>query len=116
MRDHPSTAGADPRRLPPRAAVAFLARVSTDDQQDPTLSLPRQLASCQAALPQGWEITAWFWDIESGRTALERRGRGPRRAAIGRAARRFGRPDDVDQSGAAHPGPGGGHTDRAGCG
>jgi DNA invertase Pin-like site-specific DNA recombinase len=56
--------------------VAFLARVSTDDQQDPTLSLPRQLANCQAALPDGWEITAHFWDIESGRTALERRGRG----------------------------------------
>jgi DNA invertase Pin-like site-specific DNA recombinase len=60
----------------PRIAVAFLARVSTDDQQDPTLSLPRQLANCEAALPDGWEIVAWFWDIESGRTALERRGRG----------------------------------------
>jgi DNA invertase Pin-like site-specific DNA recombinase len=56
--------------------VAFLARVSTDDQQDPTLSLPRQLANCQGALPDGWEITAWFWDIESGRMALELRGRG----------------------------------------
>jgi DNA invertase Pin-like site-specific DNA recombinase len=33
------------------------------------------LANCEAALPDGWEITAWFWDIESGRTALERRGR-----------------------------------------
>jgi site-specific DNA recombinase len=30
----------------------------------------------EASLPDGWEITAWFWDIESGRTALERRGRG----------------------------------------
>lgn len=57
-------------------AVAFLARVSTDDQQDPTLSLPRQLANCQAAMPAGWRITAYFWDIESGRTALEHRGRG----------------------------------------
>lgn len=56
--------------------VAFLARVSTDDQQDPTLSLPRQLANCETALPDGWRITAWFWDIESGRMALERRGRG----------------------------------------
>jgi hypothetical protein len=61
---------------PERVAVAFLARVSTDDQQDPTLSLPRQLASCQAALPDCWEITAYFWDIESGRMAPERRGRG----------------------------------------
>jgi len=48
--------------------------VSTDDQQDPTLSLPRQLGNSQAALPPGWEITAWF--IESGRTELERRGHG----------------------------------------
>jgi hypothetical protein len=39
-----------------QVTVAFLARVSTDDQQDPTLSLPRQLANCQAALPEGWEI------------------------------------------------------------
>jgi len=60
----------------PRVAVAFLARVSTDDQQDPTLSLPRQLANCEGALPEGWGISAYFWDIESGRTALERRGRG----------------------------------------
>ena len=47
-----------------RVRVAFLGRVSTDDQQDPTLSLPRQLGNSQAALPPGWEITAWFWDIE----------------------------------------------------
>jgi hypothetical protein len=39
------------------------------------LSQPRQLASCEAALPEGWRLTAWFWDIESGRMALERRGR-----------------------------------------
>lgn len=38
--------------------------------------MPRQFANCDAALPEGWEITAYFWDIESGRTALERRGRG----------------------------------------
>ncbi|HZN74507.1 MAG TPA: recombinase family protein [Micromonosporaceae bacterium] len=75
MHDHPSAAHDRSRTPPPRLAVAFLARVSTDDQQDPTLSLPRQLANCQAALPDGWQITAWFWDIESGRTALERRGR-----------------------------------------
>jgi DNA invertase Pin-like site-specific DNA recombinase len=77
---HPSSAYRTPtiRGKPgaDRVAVAFLARVSTDDQQDPTLSLPRQLANCQAALPDGWEITAWFWDIESGRMALELRGRG----------------------------------------
>jgi len=43
-----------------QVAVAFLARVSTNDQQDPTLSLPRQLANGEAALPDGWQITAWF--------------------------------------------------------
>jgi site-specific DNA recombinase len=59
-----------------RTPVAFVARVSTDDQQDPTLSLPRQLVNCQAALPPGWYVAAWFWDIESGRLDLERRGRG----------------------------------------
>jgi DNA invertase Pin-like site-specific DNA recombinase len=81
--EHPSTAYG--RRTPASpherteartTRVAFLARVSTDDQQDPTLSLPRQLANCEAALPDGWEITCWFWDIESGRKALEHRGRG----------------------------------------
>ena len=70
---HPPTAERDRSQS---VRVAFLARVSTDDQQDPTLSLPRQLANCEAALPEGWRITAWFWDIESGRMALERRGRG----------------------------------------
>ncbi len=72
---HPSSAypGRDRNQS---VRVAFLARVSTDDQQDPTLSLPRQLTNCEAALPEGWRITAWFWDIESGRMALERRGRG----------------------------------------
>jgi DNA invertase Pin-like site-specific DNA recombinase len=60
----------------PLVRAAFLARVSTDDQQDPTLSLPRQFANCQAALPDGWEITVLFWDIESGRTDLNRRGQG----------------------------------------
>ena len=31
--------------------VAFAGRTSTDDQQDPTLSLPRQLRNSQKALP-----------------------------------------------------------------
>jgi DNA invertase Pin-like site-specific DNA recombinase len=74
MTEHPSTAYRQ-RDRSQTTRVAFLARVSTDDQQDPTLSLPRQLANCEAALPEGWRITAFFWDIESGRLALERRGR-----------------------------------------
>jgi hypothetical protein len=39
-------------------AVTFLARVSTDHQQDPTLSLPRQRVNCEAVLPDGWRIVA----------------------------------------------------------
>jgi site-specific DNA recombinase len=74
VNEHPATAYRQ-RDHQQSVRVAFLARVSTDDQQDPTLSLPRQLANCEAALPEGWRITAWFWDIESGRIALERRGR-----------------------------------------
>ncbi len=57
-----------PRRL------AFLGRVSTVDQQDPTLSLPRQLRNAQAALPPGAEIVAYFYDVESGRKDLDQRG------------------------------------------
>ena len=63
---------AGPRIVP----VAFAARVSTDDQQDPTLSLPRQLAACQRGLPEGMVIVAHFYDVESGRTDLDMRGRG----------------------------------------
>jgi DNA invertase Pin-like site-specific DNA recombinase len=63
---------AGPRIVP----VAFAARVSIDDQQDPTLSLPRQLAACQRGLPEGMVIVAHFYDVESGRTDLDMRGRG----------------------------------------
>ena len=63
---------AGPRVVP----VAFAARVSTDDQQDPTLSLPRQLAACQRGLPDGMVIVAHFYDVESGRTDLNLRGHG----------------------------------------
>jgi DNA invertase Pin-like site-specific DNA recombinase len=47
--------------------VAFLGRTSTYDQQDPTLSLPRQFHNCGSALPENAVITAHFYDIESGR-------------------------------------------------
>ncbi|GAA3239705.1 recombinase family protein [Actinocorallia longicatena] len=56
--------------------VAFLGRTSTEDQQDPTLSLPRQLASCHAALPEHSTFVAHFYDIESGRKDLAARGKG----------------------------------------
>ncbi|MFC5830366.1 recombinase family protein [Nonomuraea insulae] len=57
-------------------SVAWLGRTSTDDQQDPTLSLPRQLRSSRNALPAGSLIVAHFYDVESGRMDLEARGRG----------------------------------------
>jgi site-specific DNA recombinase len=54
--------------------VAWLGRTSTDDAQDPTLSLPRQLESSRNALPLGFVIVAKFYDVESGRKAVEQRG------------------------------------------
>ena len=59
-----------------RVPVAWLGRTSTDDQQDPTLSLPRQLESARQSLPDGWVIVAKFYDVESGRNTVENRGRG----------------------------------------
>lgn len=55
---------------------AWWGRVSTEDQQDPTLSLPRQVHNSRAALPAGSVIVAHFYDIESGRRDLELRGQG----------------------------------------
>ncbi len=56
---------------------AFYGRVSTEDAQDPSLSLPRQLAACEHSVRQaGGEITASYWDIESGRKKLSDRGQG----------------------------------------
>lgn len=56
---------------------AFYGRVSTDDAQDPSLSIPRQLEACTSAvLPDGGEVVAHFWDIESGRKDLGDRGNG----------------------------------------
>jgi len=59
---------------PVMVPVAFAARVSDKDNQDPTLSIPRQLARCREALPPYCVIVAFFWDVESGRTNLELRG------------------------------------------
>src|SRR5690242_15698430 len=56
--------------------VAWMGRTSTDDQQDPTLSLPRQLENCRTALPTEFVIVAKFYDIESGRNSLDFRGHG----------------------------------------
>jgi site-specific DNA recombinase len=62
---------------------AFYGRVSTEDAQDPSLSIPRQLAACERALePAGGEIIARYWDVESGRKALAERGHGAEAPAV----------------------------------
>jgi len=59
--------------------VAFYGRVSTDDAQDPSLSIPRQLGKCDEALaPTGEKVSLTFWDVESGRKTLDERGNGKR--------------------------------------
>ena len=58
-------------------AFAFYGRVSTEDAQDPSLSIPRQLAACRRVLEAaGGEVVVTYWDVESGRRALEQRGNG----------------------------------------
>jgi site-specific DNA recombinase len=56
--------------------VAWLGRTSTEDAQDPTLSLPRQLRKSRSALPPNWVIVAHYYDVESGRKDLDQRGHG----------------------------------------
>jgi hypothetical protein len=56
--------------------VAFTGRTSTLTLQDPAASLRRQVRECQAKLPPGWYIAAWFWDIESGGLPTDQRGHG----------------------------------------
>lgn len=67
---HPTQAPAVPAMVP----VAWAARVSDEEAQDPTLSLPRQLDRARAALPAGFVIVAHFFDVESGRMELDQRG------------------------------------------
>lgn len=58
----------------PVLRVAWAGRTSTYDQQDPTLSLPRQLRASQLVLSENALIVAHFYDIESGRKDLDDRG------------------------------------------
>ncbi|MFD9793740.1 recombinase family protein [Streptomyces sp. NPDC059070] len=60
----------------PRRAV-FCGRVSTKDQQDPTLSIPRQVALAAECLEEGEEFTGYYWDVESGMLAPEQRSLAP---------------------------------------
>jgi hypothetical protein len=68
---HPAPGG--PAELVP---VAFLGRTSTLETQDPRASLRRQARAAQDALPPGFRIVAWYWDIESGALDLKDRSQG----------------------------------------
>jgi hypothetical protein len=59
----------------PVIPVAFLGRTSTLEMQDPVASMRRQVRTCQDALPDGCQIVASYWDIESGGLDLDQRGR-----------------------------------------
>ncbi|WP_216918150.1 recombinase family protein, partial [Nocardia noduli] len=66
-----------PDQITPVIRAAFVGRTSTDDNQDPTLSIPRQLSTCEtklAGLPVQVSIVAHYWDIETGRLDLDARG------------------------------------------
>ncbi|WP_199821089.1 recombinase family protein [Streptomyces fulvoviolaceus] len=56
--------------------LAWLGRCSTQEQQDPRQSLLRQFERCRSALPEAWVVVCHFYDVESGRLALDQRGRG----------------------------------------
>ena len=57
---------------------AFYGRVSTEDAQDPSLSIPRQLRHAieTAATRSARRSASTYWDIESGRKDLAERGKG----------------------------------------
>jgi hypothetical protein len=56
--------------------VAMLARTSTLALQDPLASLQRQMRTTKAWLPEGWYITGYYWDVESGGIDVENRSQG----------------------------------------
>jgi site-specific DNA recombinase len=55
--------------------MAFVGRTSTDNMQDPVESLGRQLRVARKRLPEGFVITRYYWDVESGATDLDARSR-----------------------------------------
>jgi site-specific DNA recombinase len=55
--------------------VAFIGRTSTL-MQDPVASLRRQVRKSKEWLPAGFQIVAWYWDVESGGLDLEQRSQG----------------------------------------
>ncbi|MFF0754445.1 recombinase family protein [Streptomyces sp. NPDC004267] len=57
--------------------TAFCGRVSTKDNQNPSSSIPRQVALAGQRLEEGEEFAGYFWDVESGMLPPESRGLGP---------------------------------------
>src|SRR6266542_74551 len=56
---------------------AWYGRVSTEDEQDPTLSFPRQLGNAEARVAEGGgRIVAHYYDVESGTGTQAARGKG----------------------------------------
>jgi len=64
----------EPEGMPVLTRWALAARCSTEDQQDPTLSIPRQDRVSGQSLPPGGRIVARFYDIDSGRKDVAVRG------------------------------------------
>ena len=61
----------------PRPRLGFWGRVSDPKLQDPSLSIPRQRQVTEPLADQlGGTIEKHYWDIESGRKDLEKRGNG----------------------------------------
>lgn len=59
------------------ARYAWYGRVSTEDEQDPTLSFPRQLNNSERQVAEsGGLIVAHFYDVESGTCRYDARGSG----------------------------------------
>ncbi|WP_210589748.1 recombinase family protein [Streptomyces sp. GESEQ-35] len=55
--------------------LAWLGRCSTQEQQDPRQSLLRQFERSRSALPEAWVVVCHFYDVESGRLGLNKRGK-----------------------------------------
>lgn len=70
-----SPLGAPLALLRDEVRVAFVARTSTEDNQDPRSSIMRQRGNVRAGIPESWVIVAHFFDVESGRLDLAERGR-----------------------------------------
>ncbi|WP_216918021.1 recombinase family protein, partial [Nocardia noduli] len=88
--------------------AAFVGRTSTEDNQDPTLSIPRQVSTCHTKLKSltiEVAIVAYYWDIETGRLDLDRRGHSDAHQRIDVPTPRDGGISDL-LTAAASPDPG----------